>query len=113
VAPIPVMYLVGHSIELSLKAYLVYEGISLAELPTNQYGHNLARCFESANKLGLSDIVNFESGEIDALEVLNELYSTKQLNYIVTGTKTLPVFGPIQVLCQKLLGGVGPYVGYK
>ena len=113
IAPIPVMYLVGHSIELGLKAYLVHEGVSLDELPTKKYGHNLEKCFDAANQLGLSNIVQLEAGEIDAMKVLNELYSTKQLNYIVSGSKTFPVFGPIQSFCQKLLDGIGPYVGYK
>lgn len=66
-----------------------------------------------AKELGLLDVVNFEQGEIEGLEVLNELYSTKQLNYIVTGSKQFPVFGPIEVFCRKLLDGVCPYVGYK
>lgn len=83
IAPVPVMYLVGHSIELALKAYLVHEGVSLDELPTKKYGHNLEKCFDSASQLGLSNIVQVEEGEIDAMKVLNELYSTKQLNYIV------------------------------
>ena len=113
VAPIPVMYLVGHSIELGLKSYLLYKGVPLDDLPKKKYGHDLIKCFMKAKELGLLDVVNFEQGEIEGLEVLNELYSTKQLNYIVTGSKQFPVFGPIEVFCRKLLDGVCPYVGYK
>ena len=113
IAPIPVMYLIGHSIELGLKSYLLYMGISLDDLPQKKYGHNLIKSFDKAKELGLLKIVNFDTVEIEGLKVLNELYSTKQLNYIITGSKTFPVFGPIQSFCRKLLNGVCPYVGYK
>ena len=113
IAPIPVMYLVGHSIELGLKSFLLHEGIPLDDLPKKKYGHNLINCFTKAKELGLLKVVNFEAIEIEGLKVLNELYSTKQLNYMVTGSKQFPVFGPIQSFCRKLLDGVCPFVGYK
>jgi hypothetical protein len=65
------------------------------------------------NYVGLGTIVTFENDEIGGMEVLNDLYCTKQLNYIVTGAKTFPVFGPIQGFAERLLGAVGPHVGYK
>ena len=41
IAPIPVMYLIGHSIELCLKSYLVFKDVPLPELRSNKYGHDL------------------------------------------------------------------------
>lgn len=112
-APVPIMYLVAHAIELSLKAYLAHCGVSLDDLASRKFGHNLDACYEKALEQGLSDIVDFEAGDIAAMRVLNELYCTKQLNYIVTGTKDVPVFGPIQSFAERLLSAVGPHVGYK
>ena len=113
IAPVPVMYLVGHAIELGLKSYLLHHGVTLDELPKRKYGHNLEKCFKKAKELGLSQIVSFEDGEVEGMRVLNELYCTKQLNYIESGAKQFPVFGLIQGFCTKLLNGVGPHVGYK
>lgn len=107
------MYLVGHAIELSLKAYLASKGVSLKDLALKPYGHDLEACFEKAKDLNLGVIVAFESGEIEGMRVLNTLHCTKQLNYIVTGAKTFPVFGPIQRFAERLLAAVGPHVGYK
>jgi hypothetical protein len=112
VAPIPVMYLVGHAIELSLKAYLSYNGISLEDLARKNYGHNLVACYDKACELGLLDILDVEPVDSEVLKVLNELYCTKQLNYIVTGPKTFPVFGPLHDFSERLLRAVGPHVGY-
>jgi len=39
IAPIPVMYLVGHSIELILKAYLIYSHVKDSQL--RSIGHDL------------------------------------------------------------------------
>lgn len=113
VAPIPVMYLVSHSIELCLKAYLAFHGVPLHELRSNKYGHNLERCHKKAKELGLDRHVKLDDGELRSLAVLNELYSTKQLNYIKTGSKRFPVFGPIEATCKKLLSAICPLVGYR
>lgn len=113
IAPIPVMYLVGHSIELCLKSYLAFQGVPLSDLRARKYGHDLVKCFKKAKELGLNTYVELDNGEQHALTVLNELYSTKQLNYIVTGAKEFPVFGPIQIVNSKLLDIICPLVGWK
>lgn len=112
-APVPIMYLVGHAIELSLKAYLASKGVPLDDLASRTYGHDLEACFNKAVQLNLNTIVTFENDEIEGMKVLNALYCTKQLNYIVNGTKLFPVFGPIQGFAERLLAAVGPSVGYK
>ena len=111
-APVPVLYLIGHSMELSLKAFLLHKGVTLRELRT-QFGHDLGKCFKKAKELGLLGAVAFDEHELGAFSVLNELYSTKQLEYIVTGVKTFPIFGHIQSMSQKLVDTIGPMVGYK
>ncbi|MDK9558269.1 hypothetical protein QQF73_11615 [Marinobacter sp. M216] len=113
IAPVPVMYLIGHAIELSLKAFLSSKNISLSDLASKRYGHDLVKCYDKACELGLRDLVAFESGEVEGMRVLNKLYCTKQLNYIVTGEKIFPVFGPIQSFAERLLGVVGPEVGFQ
>jgi hypothetical protein len=113
IAPIPVMYLVGHSIELCLKAYLAFHRVPLNELRSKKYGHDLEKCLKKAKELGLNSLVKLDAGELHAFTVLNELYSTRQLNYIVTGAKQFPVFGPIETSCRKFLDAICPLVGYR
>ena len=45
-APMPVMFLVAHSIELVLKAYLRNQGLSVDELVKE--GHDLVGCWQAA-----------------------------------------------------------------
>jgi len=68
-APVPVMYLVGHAIELSLKAFLAAKKVSLKELASRKYGHDLEKLFERATELGLDSIVEFEVDQIKGMKV--------------------------------------------
>lgn len=48
---LPAYYLVGHSIELSLKSYLAAKkGYTVDELRSKKYGHNLEVLFSEARK---------------------------------------------------------------
>ena len=88
IAPVPVMFLVDQSLELSLKAFLLSKGLSLKELRSKKYfGHDLHPLLRKAKELNLRDLVALTEEELDTIEILNTLYATKQLQYIVTGTK--------------------------
>lgn len=114
VAPIPALYLVGHSIELSLKSYLLHHGVSLHELRSKRHiGHSLHKCLRKAKELGLLNHVKFSGQEEGAFEILDNLYSTKQLEYIVTGTKYFPIFSLIESFGAKLFNAVSDIVGFN
>jgi hypothetical protein len=112
VSPVSVLYLIGHSMELSLKAFLLHKGVELRRLRSKDLSHKLGKCLEKAKTLGLLDAATFDDDELGAFAVLDELYSTKQLEYIVTGYKSFPIFGYVQAMSRKLLASIGPMVGY-
>jgi len=111
VAPIPALYLLGHSIELSLKAYLLSQGVNLRQV--RNLNHDLHACMRKAKELGLLSHVQFTGLEEGALEILNGLYSTKQLEYIVTGAKQFPLFGLVELFSARLFNAVADIVGFK
>lgn len=113
IPPIPVLYLIGHSIELTLKAFLVHKGMVVSELRSKNYGHDLMKCWEKSIELGLGDIYTFTSDDTEIIRLLNTLYSKKQLEYIVTGYKEFPVFGPLHKLAVSLVNTIGPSVGFN
>jgi len=113
IALVPVMYLIAHSMELSLKAFLLHKGVELKDLKKQkEYGHNLVKCFKKAKELGLGSIVDVDKLEEKAFEALNNLYCKKELNYIVTGYNQYPVFIFLETLSKKLLLEIGREVGY-
>ncbi|QKS29953.1 MAG: hypothetical protein HT579_14135 [Candidatus Accumulibacter similis] len=112
VSPMPALYLIGHSIELAFKSYLLHRGVTLRELRSKRFGHDLHACQRKARELQLLSLVSFHSAEEAAVEILNDLYSTKQLNYIVTGMKTIPAYGLLESFSEKLIRAVSKEVGY-
>jgi hypothetical protein len=111
VAPTPVMFLVGQAIELALKAYLLAQGESLRSL-RRDYGHELHRSVRKCKELGFQPLLQLSEEEAKVLALLDALYSSKQLQYIVTGSKVYPMFGPLQRVALKLIHGAGAHVGY-
>lgn len=111
IAPIPVMFLVGQSIELVLKSFLLSRDVPLRKLRYD-YGHNLHRSLRKARELGLFKLVVLTDEELNTIELLDHLYSSKQLQYIVTGSKLFPVFGPLQRATLRLLHAIGLEIGF-
>lgn len=101
IAPTSVNYLIGHAIELGLKSFLLERGSSLEEI--KRISHRLGIAYEQARVLGLDDHFLPSAGELEALQVLDALYSDKHFEYIETGFKQYPVFGPIQEFAKGLL----------
>lgn len=104
-APAPVSYLVGHALELALKAFLLHHGVSLHHIK-HGLGHNLEAAFAQAEAKGLGAIMPIGPADRAVLTVLNKLYADKQFEYIETGPKTFPVFGPLQSLAHRLINAV-------
>lgn len=103
-APTPVNYLIGHAIELGFKAYLLQKGRTLADIKA--IGHRLCFAYEDARKLELDNYFAPDAVDGDVLPVLDVLYSDKQFEYIETGPKSFPVFGPLQFFARELLVSV-------
>ncbi len=109
VAPVPVMFLVAHSIELSLKAYLLFKGKSLSDI--KKLSHKLNDCWDEAKIYAVEDHVTLTTDEIDVLNLIHNLHASTELKYIKTGFKNFPMFGPLHKLAKKLMDVICPLVG--
>jgi hypothetical protein len=111
VAPIPALFLIAQSIELSLKALLLNRGVPLEKLK-HKYGHNLRRALRKAKEFGLLSLVSLTPDEERLLGLLDDLYSSKQLQYIVTGMKTFPSYGILEGVAMRLLEAIAEHVKF-
>ncbi len=109
IAPITVNYLIGHAIELGFKAYLLHCRVPLDHIK-NKIGHRLVQARDEAMALGLGSHFQPKAEWGDVLEVLSDLYSDKQFEYIETGSKLFPIFGPLQGYAAGLLRAVAGVV---
>jgi len=89
---IPTLYLLGHSLELHFKSYLIYRGIPEKILP-KQFGHNLVSCLRECKKQGLYKYVTFSQTQVRQIARMNHYYQEKNLEYFFATTKR---FGSIE-----------------
>lgn len=108
-APVPALYCMGRSFELVLKSYLLHSGITLETLRSWDYGHALHRSQRKAKELGLTQLHPEEQAAFDHLD---NLYASKQLEYIVTGPKVFPIFGPLEHAAARLFNPISTLVGF-
>lgn len=114
ISSVPGMYLMGHGIELSLKAFLLEQGITLRELrKLGPNGHDLVEAFNLASSRGLDCPLSYEHGELAALELLNESYAIKEFEYITTGATRWPRFSVLSIVACKLYNKIASSVGYN
>lgn len=110
----PGMYLIGHSIELSLKAFLINQGMTSPALrKLGRNGHDLVKAFRSAVSYGLECDLQIEDGEVALLELLNDSYAVKEFEYITTGATRWPRFSDISALACKLYNASAQKIGYN
>jgi hypothetical protein len=98
----PLYFLACQAIELSLKGYLRACGESENFLARN-CDHSLCRALKAAEKRGLAHLLNLESDERFALDLVNELYVSKALQFTVKGGYTFPHFETVLQLAEKLV----------
>ena len=102
-------YLVGHSIELSLKAFLLGRGVPIGKLRNKPFGHNLVSLATEARRRRLGLVVKLTRQELLVLELLNECYSAKELEYSFSGARRLPRYRLAVAPASKLLAALEPY----
>ena len=105
----PAYFLVGHSIELSLKAFLLGRGLSNDTLRSRKYGHNLTALMKEARRRKLGAFVKLKKNELVAIETLNDCYSNKEFEYTVVGYRHLPHYSKIFAVARQLCIGVKPF----
>jgi hypothetical protein len=105
----PAYYLVGHSIELSLKSYLSAKGYSVNKLRYKPYGHNLVSLVKESRKRKLGREAKLNKYQIQAIELFNTVYQKKDLEYLTYGNYRLPEYWYIYEIAELLLKGLARY----
>jgi hypothetical protein len=100
----PALQLYATSIELSLKAFLLKRGHTIADL--RKLSHDLTKALTLARKRKLGRSVKLDRREIAAIHILNITYATHQLRYIVTGATKVPQLVYIARAAKELVLGL-------
>lgn len=110
--PVPALYLLGHGLELTFKAYLLTRGVTHAHL-RRTLGHDLDKALTHCEAHGLKAVVQWQTSEETALTLLNALYSSKELEYIVTGAKVIPPYSELRRFAKSIFDAVATQIGFR
>ena len=110
--PEPAFYLFGQSIELSLKAFLLGQGIPIETLRSREFGHNIQALLEKADEKCLDRQVHLYKKHRGAIIVLSESYLNKRLQYSrkeLEKTYGLPYVDLLEETATRLVDILRPY----
>ena len=111
--PFVVHYLIGHSIELSLKSFLLSRGLKIDELRSRKYGHDLSALLIESRRRKLGNIVKLTQREIKAINLLSFFYKDKLLEYTEIGFYRFPPYKLIHGLANKLHSKIRLFCGLR
>ena len=100
-------YLACHSIELSLKAFLLIHHVTRQDLK-QRFGHNLEALLERAQSLGLGALVPLSDAQVQAVQQASPYYTDKIFEYFelmeaVRGFKSRPQFEQLHSAAEILV----------
>jgi hypothetical protein len=78
---LPLAFLWGRTIELLLKSYLMSRGVTIKDLRSRKYGHNLVALYSEACDRGLSDQVGIQPSDGGLIQLVNFDYGSKRFEY--------------------------------
>lgn len=105
----PYYFLLGQSIELSLKAFLMGRGVPLKELRSGNIGHDLKALLDEARRRKLGLEVKLESAHCAVIHLLGIEYLDRRFQYIRTGMMSLPDTRLAQETADLLSAGLNDY----
>lgn len=113
ISPVPAYFLALHGIELTLKAYLRYKGLSVKELSSKSFGHDIHALHRKAKEMGLGEVFKETPEDAKAMRLLIDLNAGQGLRYMRTGVKEFPYWSIVEPLAIRLHQGVAPLVGFE
>jgi hypothetical protein len=102
----PAYFLVGRSIELAFKSYLLLEGRGETDL--KRLSHDLSAALDEAVALGLSAVAPVSAEADAAVRWISPYYDSKDLEYPTQGYKSYPEIRYLVDFANQLLTSLEP-----
>ncbi len=93
------LYLIGHAFELLFKSILLQHGVSLAELRSKKFGHDIIALVNKIEEYALFPLSGTDKA---LLNLLNVYYKGKDFEYHIRGVKTYPNVSDLVQLSIRL-----------
>jgi hypothetical protein len=93
------LYLIGHAFELLFKSILLQHDISLTELRSKKFGHDIIALVNKIEEYALFPLSDTDKA---LLNLLNVYYKAKDFEYHIRGAKTYPNVSDLVQLSIRL-----------
>ena len=98
----PTFFLVCQALELYLKAFLRYRGLSTEDLKKPKiFGHDLQLGLNKAMELKLEKTLDFTHELGNSITLINQPYKERDFQYLRSGSWELPPMGSLISLVEK------------
>jgi hypothetical protein len=102
----PMYYLLGHSLEVGIKSFILSKGANQKCL--RDIGHDLIKAVEWSKPCGIESYFTFSNEQVEMIMLLNKYYKTKEFEYRKTGNKTFPDAVEFASMIKSLLEAIKP-----
>ena len=110
-SPVP-YYLYCRALELTLKAFLLANGVTKSQLKKRKLGHDLLALLERATNLGVETVLEIKPLWRSQLLIANDFYTNKEFEYFSVGSalrlNELPSLVVLQEFSTELLKATKP-----
>jgi hypothetical protein len=103
-----IYFLLGHSIELALKAVLIAYGTS--ERTLRDLGHDLMSVLTAVQDVAPPESFHLDAGDRRRIEATASLYRAKAFEYLQPGFASLPLPRDLFGLAERLVTSIGNLV---
>lgn len=98
---VPILYLLGHSLELHFKAFLVLHGIEEKQL-AQEFGHDLVASLRECKKHGFCNSILLTYNQVRQIVRVNHYYQGKQLEYFFATAKCFGAVNGLQDIVSQV-----------
>ncbi|MEM9617564.1 MAG: hypothetical protein AAF936_06350 [Pseudomonadota bacterium] len=103
-------YMMGHAIELVLKAVLLQRDENCHQMLKSAIGHDLEKCLEQVRKVDASILDFMDENHTHHVLVLNDNYCIKRFEYMMTGGISLPDWPTLNEFIELVQKRVAPEI---
>lgn len=101
-AYMPILFLLGHALELHLKAFLALQGMTDNQLKRPNLRHNLIGCLRECRERGLFRYLSLSLRQVRQIARVNLYYQEKHLEYFTATAKRFGSIDEFQLIVEHV-----------
>ncbi len=103
---VPTIYLLTHALELALKSFLLFKGMTAKNLSNRPFHHDLSHCLSVAEAKDLLGLSVLTQAQREAVASASVMFDRKELSYFYEKPAVFPDMEALQAAPHAILSAV-------